>query len=367
MSFRHYKNFKVIYFYNLERNPEQIRKRQAEIKATADKAMGRLAILTAAAQIGDGDAGQIWPPLLPGDPPIIPRFQGTPRLQGTPLLQGTPRPTGIQPLGTPRIQLGLRQGTPLGRPLLLNAFVRQQGPQTARLAYPPATPRGIPAATTTTTATPMGLRAQQQPIIPGPGDALLQADGTSHIPPGLGLAQPAPPPPGYNPYSYVAPHLRATGTLNRHQTPLNPAAAGGASAYFRQQQQQQQQQQHHQQMFPNYGGGYAQPYGGFQGFDGGQVPYMGMATQGLWQQQGGGVRQPIRLPALPLPQQPAEVENARWYAGNCWPELAADCVPGLFSLSQYRDILTLRAPREGEEWMRLNPRHDEQRWVVLNS
>jgi hypothetical protein len=105
-------------------------------------------------------------------------------------------------------------------------------------------------------------------------------------------------------------------------------AAGGASAPPRYQQQQpqqqqqylfQQQQQHHQQMFLNHGGGYGQPYGGFQGFDGGQVPYMGMATQGLWQQQDGGARQPIRLPALPLPQQPAEVENARWYAGNCWP------------------------------------------------
>jgi hypothetical protein len=64
-------------------------------------------------------------------------------------------------------------------------------------------------------------------------------------------------------------------------------------------------------MFSNYGGSYTQPYGGYQGFDGGQIPYMGMATQGLWQQQGGGARQLIRLPALPLPQQPAEVENAR--------------------------------------------------------
>jgi uncharacterized membrane protein YgcG len=36
-------------------------------------------------------------------------------------------------------------------------------------------------------------------------------------------------------------------------------------------------------------------------------------------------------------------------------------------LSQYGDILTVRALREGEEWMRLNPRHDEQRWAVLNS
>jgi hypothetical protein len=121
----------------------------------------------------------------------------------------------------------------------------------------------------------------------------------------------------------VAPHLRATGTQNRHQTPQNPVAAGGASTSSRQQQQQLQQQQqqqyqyhHHQQqqqqMFSNYGGGYAQPYGGYQGFDGGQVQYMGMAMQGLWQQQGGGARQPIRLPAHPLPQQPAEVENTCW-------------------------------------------------------
>jgi hypothetical protein len=29
--------------------------------------------------------------------------------------------------------------------------------------------------------------------------------------------------------------------------------------------------------------------------------------------------------------------------------------------------LTVRAPREGEEWMRANAREDEQRWAVLNS
>jgi hypothetical protein len=309
----------------MKRNPEQIRKRQAEIKSTADRAMGQLAILTAAAQIGN--EGPIWPPLPPGAPPIAPCLQGTPRFQGTPCLQGTPRKAGIQPLGTPRIQLGIRQGTPLASPLLLNAFVKQQGPPLARLTYPPATPRGILAATTTaTTSTPTGQQGQQQPqqqqqpIIPGPGDALLQADGTSHVPPGLGLARPAPPPPGYNPYSYVASHLQATGTQNRHRTLQIPATAGGALASGRQQQQQLQQQQYHhqqqQQMLSNYRGGYAQPYGGYQGFEGGQVPYMGMATQGLWQHQGGGARQPIRLPALPLPQQPSEVENARWYAGN---------------------------------------------------
>jgi hypothetical protein len=146
--------------------------------------MGRLAILTAASQIGN--EGRIWPPLPPGAPPIAPCPQGAPRLQGTPSLQGTPRLAGIQPWATPRIQLGLMQGTPLARPLLLNTFTRQQGPLSARLTYPPATPRGIlAAATTATTATTAMPTRQQQQIIPGPGDTLVQADGTSHNPPGL--------------------------------------------------------------------------------------------------------------------------------------------------------------------------------------
>jgi hypothetical protein len=47
--------------------------------------------------------------------------------------------------------------------------------------------------------------------------------------------------------------------------------------------------------------------------------------------------------------------------------MPADCVPGLFSFLQTGEILTVRAPRDGEEWMRLNPRQDQQRWAALNA
>jgi hypothetical protein len=49
------------------------------------------------------------------------------------------------------------------------------------------------------------------------------------------------------------------------------------------------------------------------------------------------------------------------------PDLPHDCVSGVFAVAQTGEILTICAPREGEEWMNLNPRHDEQRWSVLNS
>jgi hypothetical protein len=31
------------------------------------------------------------------------------------------------------------------------------------------------------------------------------------------------------------------------------------------------------------------------------------------------------------------------------------------------EILTIRSPKEGEEWMRANPQEDQQRWGLLNS
>jgi hypothetical protein len=52
---------------------------------------------------------------------------------------------------------------------------------------------------------------------------------------------------------------------------------------------------------------------------------------------------------------------------NCWPKLPADRLPGAFSILQTGEILTVRAPREGEEWMRSSVREEEQRWSVLNS
>jgi hypothetical protein len=47
--------------------------------------------------------------------------------------------------------------------------------------------------------------------------------------------------------------------------------------------------------------------------------------------------------------------------------MPADCVPGLFLFSQTGEVFTVRAPRDGEEWMALNPQQDQQRWAALNA
>jgi hypothetical protein len=129
----------------------------------------------------------------------------------------------------------------------------------------------------------------------------------------------------------------------------------------------QQQQQQHQ----PWAAQQQQPLGGFGGY---QVnPFFGPGQfpspygNNPWQQAGDGSRQPIKFAALPIPVQPYEVQAACSWATNCWPELPADRLQGVFSISQTGEILTVRAPREGEEWMRANAREDEQRWAVLNS
>jgi hypothetical protein len=105
---------------------------------------------------------------------------------------------------------------------------------------------------------------------------------------------------------------------------------------------------------------------------------MGMASQGLLHQphnggaSGGGGRRSgqqlhVRLPAIPLPRQRQDVEDTRWRVTNCWPELAADCVPGMFSFLQTGEMLTVRVPQDREEWMVHNPRQDEQIWSGINS
>jgi hypothetical protein len=53
-------------------------------------------------------------------------------------------------------------------------------------------------------------------------------------------------------------------------------------------------------------------------------------------------------------------------ATNCWPILPTDRDPGVFSIAQTGQILTIQGPREGEEWTRLNSREDEQRWSMFN-
>jgi hypothetical protein len=109
-------------------------------------------------------------------------------------------------------------------------------------------------------------------------------------------------------------------------------------------------------------------YGASQGYDAGNYGMQQTSNfgGGNWQNQGGVARQPICLPDLPLQTQAQEVDFACWYASNCWPELPADQLPGLFGFAIFGELLTVRAPREGEEWMRLYPREEEQRWSVLN-
>jgi hypothetical protein len=40
---------------------------------------------------------------------------------------------------------------------------------------------------------------------------------------------------------------------------------------------------------------------------------------------------------------------------------------GIFSFLQSGEVLTVRAPRNGEVWMKLNPREDDQRWGAINA
>jgi hypothetical protein len=53
---------------------------------------------------------------------------------------------------------------------------------------------------------PLGLNSQQLQQVQT-GDAMVQADGYQHVPPGFGQIRPAGT--GYNQYTYMAPHLRA--------------------------------------------------------------------------------------------------------------------------------------------------------------
>jgi hypothetical protein len=70
---------------------------------------------------------------------------------------------------------------------------------------------------------------------------------------------------------------------------------------------------------------------------------------------------------MPILVQPPDVDQASWYAANCWPSLPRDRIPVIFAFSQIGEILTVHAPRDGEDWMRLNAREEEQRWNILNS
>jgi hypothetical protein len=40
---------------------------------------------------------------------------------------------------------------------------------------------------------------------------------------------------------------------------------------------------------------------------------------------------------------------------------------GAFSFSQTGEVFTIRAPRDGEDWMKLSQREDDQRWGAINA
>jgi hypothetical protein len=194
-------------------------------------------------------------------------------------------------------------------------------------------------------------------------------------------------PPAPNVDRLAAPPLGAGAGVGGPRTPVPPAppvaapgpAAGPAAAAMmanpyiltgpnnRYPQMAQQQKQQHQPWVAQQ----QQPPGGFGGYQ--ANPFFGPGQfptpygSNPWQQVGEGSRQPVRFAALPIPVQPYEVQAACSWATNCWPEFPADRLQGVFSISQTGEILAVRAPREGEEWMRANAREDEQRWAVLNS
>jgi hypothetical protein len=216
-------------------------------------------------------------------------------------------------------------------------MLRQQRPLVHRAAVPAAA--AAAAAGNQVPPWPI-LQQQQQPGSRMPGPALVAQGAPGAI---------------QNPYQYIAPHLMAQGA----QHLLLP-----------QQQQQQQQQQYVQLQMHGPAAVNARypPMGAF-GF-----PQMAQVMGGLlggglglWGQQQEGTRQPTRFPAAPLPNQPMDLQTAAWNVANCWPDLTTNRIQGIFAFLQAGELLTVRAPRDGEEWMRLNPRHNEQRWSVFNS
>jgi hypothetical protein len=150
-----------------------------------------------------------------------------------------------------------------------------------------------------------------------------------------------------NPYQYTTAHYRASGANNPQQLTQQYQAQPG----FLQQQQQQFTGQ------PLQGNGF-----GFQA-----PPPYGYTNQWHNLSQNEGARHLVRFPAMTLPAQPQEIEAACTWAASCWPDLPADRLQGVFSISQTGEILTVRAPRDGEDWMRLNQREENQRWAVLNA
>jgi hypothetical protein len=165
---------------------------------------------------------------------------------------------------------------------------------------------------------------------------------------------------GFDQRGVIPPHMARL--MQQQQARGNPTQGNCLSGFGGIQSQQPTQQQQQQQggdqafTFPAQGGGQpAQPganatrqflplggmnyqpvhlqqyppYGQFQeGYQGQE--YRGAGFQHLYALQSGmwpqaeGPRQPVRYSAMPIPVQPPDVDQASWYAANCWPSLPRD-------------------------------------------
>jgi hypothetical protein len=171
-----------------------------------------------------------------------------------------------------------------------------------------------------------------------------------------------------NPFTFTAPSYR-------QPMPQVAQVQQVQQQYLGMPQATQMQQVYQQYPGPSYCPGPGWPHGSGQGF-GNQpnAPYgaaqFSSPYGGTWnqpQQGDGGARQLVRVPAIPLPVQPYKVQAASSWVTNCWPILPGDRMQGIFSFSQSGEVLTVRAPRDGEDWMKLNPREDDQRWGAINA
>jgi hypothetical protein len=136
-----------------------------------------------------------------------------------------------------------------------------------------------------------------------------------------------------------------TFTSHNYSQPIPQVPALQQGFMLTHQQAYQQQQQYPGPSYgPGQGFGYQPnaPYGTAQF----SAPFGGMWNQQQQQQQGDSARQLVmRVPAIPLPVQPYEVQAASSWVTNRWPILPGDRMQGIFSFSQSGEVLTIRAPR----------------------
>jgi hypothetical protein len=295
-----------------------LNERYKELRGKTEQSMGQLVVVQQAMS-NRAAAGVDGAPTATGSP--VPVNEGENQSPPSPPGLASPQ-VHIQPHGQARQAEAVRNQVPI--------FHRLAAPAAAATAAPrPGIPFPIPSAAMATTSTP--ARAA-------------------------------------NPFTFTAPSYR-------QPMPQVAQVQQVQQQYLGMPQATQMQQVYQQYPGPSYCPGPGWPHGSGQGF-GNQpnAPYgaaqFSSPYGGTWnqpQQGDGGARQLVRVPAIPLPVQPYKVQAASSWVTNCWPILPGDRMQGIFSFSQSGEVLTVRAPRDGEDWMKLNPREDDQRWGAINA